>query len=67
MMTELLYTYSDYAAMKEIYNMPVVIPNRITGVGRTKVRGRDKVKDNIHKKRKKARKMAKQSKRRNRK
>lgn len=59
--------YTDFSTMKEIYNMPVVTPNRITGEGRMKCRGGDKVKDNIHKKRKKARKMVKQSKRRNRK
>lgn len=59
-------TYSDYSAMKEIYNMPVIIPNRITGEGRMKCRGMDKAKADIHKKRGKARKMAKQSRRRNR-
>lgn len=58
--------YTDFSAMKEIYNMPVVTPNRITGEGRMKCRGRDKAEANIHKKRGKARKMAKQSRRRNR-
>lgn len=58
--------YSDCSAMKEIYNEPVVTPNRITGVGRMKLRGRDKAEANIHKKRKKARKISKQSRRRNR-
>jgi len=65
-MVELLPTYSDFSAMKEIYNMPVVTPNRVTGEGRMKCRGNDKAKTNIHKKRGKARKMAKQSRRRNR-
>ena len=65
-MADILSAYSDCSAMKEIYNMPVVIPNRITGEGRMKCRGMDKAEANIHKKRGKARKMAKQSRRRNR-
>ena len=58
--------YTDFSTMKEIYNMPVVTPNRITGEGRMKCRGMDKAEANIYKKRGKARKMAKQSRRRNR-
>lgn len=63
---ELSCAYSKYEAMKEIYRIPIVTPNRITGEGRMKCRGRDKAEANIHKKRKKARKISKQSRRRNR-
>lgn len=61
-----LWQYTDLRAMKELASVPIVTPNRITGVGRTKVRGRDKAEANIHKKRKQARKIQKQSRRRNR-
>lgn len=42
-------------------------PDRISGVGRMRIRGRDKTPANEGKKRKAARKMTKQSRRRNRK
>ena len=42
-------------------------PNLITGVGRMRIRGRDKTPANEGQKRKAARKMTKQSRRRNRK
>ena len=56
----------DYHGLEEMASIPIVTPNRITGEGRMKVRGRDKAEANIHKKRKKARKISKQSRRRNR-
>lgn len=65
-MADLMPFYTDFGTLKEVYDMPVVTPNRITGEGRMKCRGMDKAEANIHKKRGKARKMAKQSRRRNR-
>lgn len=55
-----------------LFATPMVLPpdpqpDRITGVGRMRIRGRDKAPANMGHKRKAARKMTKQSRRRNRK
>ena len=52
-----------YFFAHEFFTLPIVKPNRITGEGRMKIRGADKCGDL---KKKQRRKMARESKRRNR-
>lgn len=60
------YRY-DFNSIGRFTPPPVVVPNRITGVGRMKYRGPDKKPKNAHKAKHTATRMKKQSRRRNRK
>lgn len=62
-----MISLGPYSYFRPIAPTPIVKPNRITGVGRMKCRGTDKVAKNEHKHKHKKRKMQKQSRRRNRK
>ena len=62
MMENLFGAFDNLASLP-----PDPVPNRITGVGRMRVRGRDKSPVRDHRKWKNARKQSRQSRRRNRK